>query len=165
MVVERVGLDAGHPEGGRGAAQRDHESIVVDGALGQVHAPGLEVDALYAVATEAEAPAAPDVADRLDDVARLHQRGGHLGQQRGEQQVVLVADQQQLDVGPAAPAGVEPRITSIPPKAAAEDDRYESRDQLHAALAPTTSPITKTLADRRQPRPDAVGGRGSDDTT
>ena len=71
LVAERVLLDAGNAEGRRDAAEGDHEPIVGDGAVGQDHAPAGQIDALHGVAPEAEAPRASDVADRLDDVARL----------------------------------------------------------------------------------------------
>ena len=162
LVVQRVGLDPGNAEGGRGAAQRHHEPVVVDGPLGQVHAPGVEIDALHAVATEAEAPVAPDVADRLDDVARLHQRGRHLGQQRGEQQVVLVADQQQLDVAPAPQAPLEPPDHLHAAEAAPEDDDARHAISSTPRSPATISPSTKTsspAAVSRARTPSAAAGR------
>ena len=137
LVLERVVLDAGDVEGRRDAAQRDHQPVVVHHALGQVNAPGVEVDALHPVAAEAEAAGPADVADGLHDVARLDQRGGHLRQQRREQQVVLVADQQQLDVGTVAQALVQHAHGLHAPEAAAQHD-----DAGHATSSTPGSPAT-----------------------
>jgi hypothetical protein len=88
----------------------------------EVHAAGSQVHARHPVAPEAEPAAAPDVADGLDDVAGLDQRGGHLRQQRREEQVVLVAHQQQLDVGAAAQPALEHAHRLDPTEPAAEKE-------------------------------------------
>src|SRR5439155_24978867 len=137
LVLARVALHARDVEGRRDTAEREHEAVVVRHALGQEHATGGEVDALHPVAAEPEAAGAADVADRLHDVPRLHQRGGHLRQERREQQVVLVADQQQLDVVAVAQLPLEHPHRLDAAEAAAEDD-----DACHATSSTPRSPAT-----------------------
>ena len=74
LVVQRVLLDAGNAEGRRHAADRDHQPVIVDGALGEDHPPAGQVDVADGVAPEAEPSGPSDIPDRLDDVAWLDQR-------------------------------------------------------------------------------------------
>src|SRR5262249_17302053 len=109
-----------------------HESIVVDGTLGQDHAPRGEVDVANRIAPEAEPARPPDVADRLHDVAWLHQGRRDLRKQGREEQVVPVTDQQQLDVGPAAEPTLEDANRLQPGEAATE-----YHDACHGRRIPT----------------------------
>jgi hypothetical protein len=63
-----------------------------------------EVNAYRAGAQKAEAAPAADVADALDDVARLDVGGDDLRKKRGEHEEVVLAHQPELDVGAAAKA-------------------------------------------------------------
>ena len=145
LVVQRARLDARDPEGRRDTAERDDETVVVDHALGQVDPPCVEVDALDAIAPEAEPPAPPDIADRLHDVPGLDERGGHLRQQWREQQVVLVTDQEDLDVETVAQPPLEDADRLHAAEAAAEHD-----DARHTSSTPrgpaTISPISNTVS-------------------
>jgi hypothetical protein len=76
---------------------------------------GGQIDVHHGVTAESETPATPDLADGLDDVPWLDKRGGDLGQQRREQQVVGVADEQQLDVATSAELPLVGMV-SVPPK-------------------------------------------------
>ena len=137
LIAERVLLHPRHAEARHHAAHRDDQPIVGLGAFDHEHAPRGEVDAGHRVATEAEAPRAADIAQRLHDVSGLDHRGGHLRQQRREQQVVLVADQQQLDVGTVAQALVQHAHGLHAPEAAAQHD-----DAGHATSSTPGSPAT-----------------------
>ncbi len=90
--------DAGNAERRGDTAEGDDETVVVEGALREHDAAAREVDVEHAVAPEAEAPAAAQVANGLHDVPRLHERRGHLGKEGREEQVVLVAHEPDLDV-------------------------------------------------------------------
>src|SRR5262249_36982392 len=118
----RVLLDAGDAERRRRPAQRDHEPIVRNDALGEDHAMAHEVHVLHGVPPEPEAPSAAEVPDRLHDVARLDERRGDLRQQRREEQIVAIADEENLDVGATAKSSLEDANGLQAGEASAEDD-------------------------------------------
>src|SRR3989454_764506 len=122
LVAEGVLLHTRHAEARHHAAHGHDQPVVTLDPLGHDHAAAGEVDVRHRVATEAEAARAADVAQRLNDVSRLDHRGGDLGQERREEQVVPVADQEDLDVGAIAQPALEHAHSLHPGEAAAEDD-------------------------------------------
>ena len=162
LVVQRPGLDARDPEGRRDPAERDDETVVVDHALGQVDPPRAEIDTLDAIAPEAESPASPDVADRLHDVAGLDERGGHLRQQRGEQEIVLVTDQEDLDVGTVAQPPLQDanRLHAAEPAAEHDDARHtSSTPRRPATISPISNTVSPAAASVARVAGSASGGR------
>src|SRR2546426_2081033 len=145
LVAEGVLLHTRHAEARHHAAHGHDQPIVALDPLGHDHAAAGEVDVRHRVAAEAEAPRAADVAQRLNDVSRLDHRGGDLGQERREEQVVPVADEEDLDVGAIAQPALEHAHGLHPGEAAAEDD-----DPHHTSSTPrspaTTSPMAVTVS-------------------
>ena len=122
LVRHRVLAHAGDAEGGGGAAEGDDEPVVLHRPLGEEDAPTREVEVDHLVAAEAEPSGPADVTNGLDDVARLHQRGGDLGKEGREEDIVLVADEPQLDVRTASQPPLEHAHGFHPREPAAEHD-------------------------------------------
>ena len=142
LVAERVLLHPRHAEARHHAAHRDDQPIVGLGAFDHEHAPRGEVDVGHRVATEAEAPRAADIAQRLHDVSGLDHRGGHLRQQRREQQVVAIADQEDLDVAAIVQSPFEHAHGFHAGESAAEHHDAHHRVTSTPRSPAMTSPIT-----------------------
>ena len=107
LHADRVLGDAGDPEGGRLAAEREDQRVVVEPMLVAVaadddHLLRVEVDPLDVGGDGPARRAAQLRAQRGDAVARLEVAGADLGQERREEAEVLAADEPDLDVIPAA---------------------------------------------------------------
>ena len=123
-LVERLHADGplgqlGVSEVGVGAAGRQHQGVVGDRvAAGHREPAGVEVDGGDSGLAEADvAGAAEHRPERVGDVGRVEQRGGHLVQQRREQVVVAGVEQEDVDV-----RAVERPGAGQAAEAAADDD-------------------------------------------
>src|SRR5690348_6402287 len=82
----------------RPAAQRDDQRIVFDRPRGGLDAAGVNVDRVDGAPQKAEPPAAPYVANRLRDVARVNVARSNQREQRSDQDEILLANQQDFVV-------------------------------------------------------------------
>src|SRR5438874_1226070 len=146
LVAERMLLHARHAEARHHAAHRHHEPIVALHALGHDDAAAGEVDVGHGVTAEPEPARAADVSQRLDDVARLDHRRGDLGQERREEQIVPVADQEELDVGAIAQPALQHAHGLHAGEAAAEHDDPHQPTSSTPRWPATTSPMTVTVS-------------------
>ena len=105
---ERVLGDAGHRRGVADLAEAEDEVVVrhLDQlaalALGDLDDLPLDVDAVDLA--PAELGLRHDVADRVDDVGRVDAAGRHLGQERLEDEVVLLGEELDVHVAGARPS-------------------------------------------------------------
>src|SRR2546427_4165192 len=91
---------------GAGAWSKD-ECVVLQRSGGQHQAPVGRIHRLNHIAAELESAFPPNLTDGLNNVARVGITRGDLRQERGEQQVILLTDEENFGIAVTAEEAIE----------------------------------------------------------